>query len=391
MTRFDVAVVGAGMVGASAALAMARKGLSVALLEGQVLDAPLWRADEEIDLRVSAISPASQHLLTRLGVWPDIRNRRICDYHQMRVWHENGDTEMHFSCQQLGAPVLGSIVENSLIQSAILEHLKLLDNVSIFDGQKLESLQQDSECVELITSSGQKVQGRLLLAADGRGSAVRKILNLPAHSGDYQQTAIVANIQTEKPHQNTAWQRFLETGPVALLPLSSGQCSIVWSADTERGTQLLGMDDPEFMRALGEATEFRLGQITAISARAGFPLNWHISSQWLQGRTLLIGDAAHGVHPLAGQGVNLGFADVSLLIDWIEGEAAVSDYRLLRRFERRRKAQSATALHLFTGLKQLYGMTNPLLCFARDLGMWAVENNVSLKRQAVATALRNMG
>jgi 2-octaprenylphenol hydroxylase len=391
MNRFDLVVIGAGMVGASAALGFARKGLSVALLETQSLDAPLWREDQDIDLRVSAISPASQQLLSRLGVWPEIRGRRVSDYQQMHVWHENGDTEMHFASEQMGAPLLGSIVENALIQQVLLNHLRLLDNVTLFDGQALETLEQDADGVRLSTSRSTSLQARLVLAADGRGSLVRKLLKLSALEGGYDQTAIVANIDTELPHQQTAWQRFLTTGPVALLPLDNGQCSIVWSADTSRADELLALSDVEFRQALGEATEFRLGAITGIGERAGFPLNWHIASQWLQGLVLLIGDAAHGVHPLAGQGVNLGFGDVALLLERMTSAADLTKTRLLRHFERQRKAETSAAMHLFTGLKWVYGQSNPLLCFARDLGMSAVHNNNFIKRQVVRTALRNMG
>ncbi len=391
MNQFDVVVIGAGMVGASAALMMARKGFSVALLEGQTLDKPLWQDTNAIDLRVSAISPASQSLLSRLGVWPEIRNRRVSDYYEMRVWHENGDTEMHFACEQMGAPRLGSIVENGLIQSVLLDHLHLLDNVRLFDGHSLEGLEQDAQGVRLTTSKQQIVQGRLVLAADGRGSAVRTMLNLPALQGDYAQTAIVANIDSELAHQATAWQRFLATGPVALLPLNNGQCSIVWSADSARADELLALDDEQFCQRLGEVTEFRLGKITGVSQRAGFPLSWHIAHQWLHQRVLLIGDAAHGVHPLAGQGVNLGFGDVALLLETISNASALESRRVLRAFERQRKAETATAMHLFTGLKKIYGQTDPLFCFARDLGMWMVQNNNLVKRQIVRTALHNMG
>jgi 2-octaprenylphenol hydroxylase len=391
MKTFDVIVIGAGMVGASAALMLARKGLAVAVVEGQPLDKPAWSEAGDIDLRVSAISPASQQLLAQLGVWPEIRNRRVSDYHEMRVWHENGDSEMHFASEQMGAPLLGSIVENGLVQSVLLDHLRLLGNVTLLDGHSVEGIEELDDGVSLTTSRQARLRARLVLAADGRGSAVRRILNMPAMQGDYAQTAIVANIQTEQPHRATAWQRFLTTGPVALLPLNNGQCSIVWSADTGRANELLALSDEEFRAQLGEATEFRLGRVMEVSRRAGFPLNWHIAGRWLHGRVLLIGDAAHGVHPLAGQGVNLGFGDVALLSGLINDSSDLDRRTLLRRFERQRKAETASAMHLFTGLKLIYGQDNPLLCFARDLGMWAVQNNNLIKRQVVKTALRNMG
>jgi ubiquinone biosynthesis UbiH/UbiF/VisC/COQ6 family hydroxylase len=387
---FDAIVVGAGMVGASAALMLAQKGFSVAVLERQSLGDSGWQADAEFDLRVSAISPASQQLLSRLGVWAQVKKQRHCDYHHMCVWHEHGDASMNFSAEQTGSSHLGTIVENELVQAVMIEQLRRLNNISLFDGFMVDSILQSDHAVSVLTKEGQRLDARLLIAADGRESTVRKLTQVPAIGGTYEQTAIVANVTTELAHENTAWQRFLSTGPLAFLPLSNGQSSIVWSADSAMAEELLQLPDAEFMQQLSEAIQFRLGAVTAVSKRAGFPLAWHLTERWLHERVLFIGDAAHGVHPLAGQGVNLGFEDVALLASFFQQGMELYDHRLLRRFERQRKAEVATAMHLFSALKLFYAQENPLLCWCRDIGMSVVEKNQPLKRQVIRSATRNM-
>ncbi len=391
MTRsFDVMVVGAGMVGASAALSMARKGMMVAVIERQKINSQARPKNDQIDLRVSAISPASQQLLAELGVWSELQNQRLCDYYNMCVWHENGSAQMDFSCEQVGASHLGSIVENRLIQDVLIKQLSLLHNVELFSDQAIEDIQQSDDHVHLVTTKNLSLEGDLLIAADGRASEVRKKLFMPVIKGGYHQTAIVANVTTELSHQYTAWQRFLSTGPLAFLPLSNGQSSIVWSADSERADELLQLTDNAFMQQVSEAFEFRLGAVTATSARAGFPLSWHITNDLLKGRVVLMGDAAHGVHPLAGQGVNLGFADVSLLTQLMSQSSDLNDQKILHRYQRQRKAETVMAVHLFSALKQIYGADNPLLCRVRDLGMSLVEKNGLIKRLVLNRAMNNM-
>ncbi len=388
--KFDVLVLGAGMVGATTALALASNGYSVGLVERQDVDQLNTALPADFDLRVSAISPASQQLLHELGVWNDVTQLRCCDYQKMKVWHENGSALMQFSSEQIATSHLGSIVENRLLQAVLLQHLKPLPNVKIFKQQEVISLQQLDDRVQISTTNNSMLEAELLIAADGRESTARKLLNLPVTSGSYAQTAIVANVTTEKPHESTAWQRFLVTGPLAFLPLSNGQSSIVWSADTARAEELLQLPDKDFMLQLSEAFEFRLGSITAMSTRAGFSLSWHTTDKWLDGRVLLMGDAAHGVHPLAGQGVNLGFADVAALQGLLKPGQPVYQYRLLRAFERQRKAEAVTATHLFSALKLFYAQQSPALCGIRDAGMSVVDKNAVIKRLVLQSAVHNM-
>ena len=386
---FDVIIVGAGMVGASAALALAQKGFQVAVIERQPLSTTPLPLDSAYDLRVSAISPSSQQLLSQLGVWPLVRSQRSCDYQHMVVWHEHGDSVMHFASEQIAAPFLGTIVENRVIQSALLQQLQGLASVTLLPQCEICAIEQSADDVSLHTADHQQFKAGLLIAADGRESSVRQLLRLPVISGTYHQTAIVANVSTELSHQQTAWQRFLSTGPLAFLPLSNGQSSIVWSADEVLAGELMTLADDDFMERLSAALEYRLGRVVQTSPRASFPLSWHSAERWLQGRVLLIGDAAHGVHPLAGQGVNLGFSDVALLGGLIQ-PGRIYERKQLRRFERQRTAETVTATHLFTALKLVYAQKSPLLCRARDIGMSLVENNLLLKRQLIQRALHNM-
>lgn len=388
--HFDVMVLGAGMVGATAALALARKGYSIALIERQPMGQLDSQITEQYDLRVSAVSPASQQLLGNLGVWQDVRQLRSYDYHHMSIWHENGTASMSFSAEQIGLSHLGTIIENRLLQSVLMKHLQHLPNVTIFDEQQVQSVLHLQNVVQITTTSAQLLQADLLLAADGRGSTIRELLHLPVTSGSYQQTAIVANVTTAKGHRNTAWQRFLASGPLAFLPLENGQSSIVWSVDTPRAEELLQMTEDNFKAELGKAFQYKLGEIKTISRRAGFPLSWHAAEKWLEQRVMLIGDAAHGVHPLAGQGVNLGFADIAQLDRLLNAGQSAFQHKLLRKFERQRKAETRLATHLFTALKLIYSRQSPLVCKTRDLGMSIVDDNLLIKRMVLQSAVHNM-
>jgi 2-octaprenyl-3-methyl-6-methoxy-1,4-benzoquinol hydroxylase/2-octaprenylphenol hydroxylase len=389
MFDHDIVVVGAGMVGAATALAMARAGWRVALLEKQPLLAETPRGDD-IDPRVSAISPASAGLLHTLGAWSMLDPTRINDIRRMRVWHEHGSSELDLKAEQVGAPRLGYMVENIHLQSALLKALRNQASVRLVTGVSLSAIEQNADSVSVVTDCGQRITAALLVAADGRGSAVRRMLNMGQHSGDYQQRAIVAHVRTERPHQSIAWQRFLSTGPLAFLPLWDGRSSIVWSADNPLADELESLADDAFRQQIERAFESRLGQVVETTARASFPLQWHSARRWLAGRALLIGDAAHGVHPLAGQGVNLGFGDVDALAQYLADSRQPYQYLALRRFERQRKAETATATQLFTALKHVFSIRDPWFCRARDIGMGLIDRRNAVKSGLISKALRNL-
>ena len=387
----DVAFAGAGLVGSCAAQALAANGLRVALIEPRPPGDNGIAPGDAYDLRVSAISPRSRAILERFGIWQRLESGRICDYEKMHIWHQHGGASVDFDAVDLARENLGSIVENRQLQLALHRACERQANIERLMPDSIVELGANSpHGVELRLDSGARVSAALLIAADGRNSPTRALAGIEAEGGQYGQTAIVANVDTELEHGNTAWQRFLATGPLAFLPLANGQSSIVWSCDDAFAGPLLEADERGFCDALGEAFEFRLGRIEASSERKSFALGWHHCASWLAGRVLLIGDAAHSVHPLAGQGVNLGFSDVDLLARLIRTREQLSGQRQLRRYERQRKSETRVATAGFSGLKWIYGTDQALLCGVRNLGMRAVDGSPWLKRSLMRRAIENI-
>ncbi len=389
--RFDIVVAGAGMVGACAALSLARSGFRIALVEPVPTGIEPLENGAVYAERVSAISPVSEQILTRLGVWSGLDQSRLCRYDQMFIWHENGDAIIRFDSFEIARENLGTIIENQQILRALRMACESQPEIEWFEPDAIESITENSRSVvSLELKSGATLDAELLLVADGRNSSTRDLAGLNAVHQNYDQIAIIANVATENTHQHTAWQRFLGTGPLAMLPLANGESSIVWSCDTALADELLDMDDVLFCSALSRAFEYRLGEVKSIGRRLGFPLGWHSCDQWLRDRILLIGDAAHGVHPLAGQGVNLGFSDVDLLTRQIGGLDNPWHRPRLRQFERQRKSETAIATHLFSGLKWLYGTDNYGINRVRNLGMHAVQASPWCRRVLIKQAIRNM-
>lgn len=367
--RLDVAVVGAGVVGTACALALARSGLDVALVEA--VAPPPWTPRPpdpgKLDLRVYAFAPDNAALLDSVAVWHAVRGARVQPYRRMRVWDAAGGGELAFDADALGHEVLGWIVEHGLLVDRLWAALPVA-GVRLLCPGRIETLHQDDEGVRLGLADGQSVNARLAIAADGADSTLRRLAGVDVAMHDYAQRGVVAYVGTEHPHEETAWQRFLPGGPLALLPctddvivgdsLRGRVSSIVWSLPEAEAARVLVLDDAAFGAALTRAFDARLGAMQPCSRRVAFPLRRQLAGDYARGRVLLLGDAAHVVHPLAGQGVNLGLRDVAALRDGIVDARRrnvdwAASHRLAR-WARTRKSDNAVAAHAFDGIHRLF-------------------------------------
>jgi len=368
---FDLIIVGGGMVGAALACALGQQDFKIALIETRQPDLS-WPKDE-YEIRVSAITRASQHVFENLGVWDGMLKRRVCPYREMQVWDSTGNGHIHFDCAEIAEPDLGHIIENAVIQAALWERLDDIPAVTRICPAKGVTLQQSAEQVQLTLDNGDTLNAKLLVGADGGHSWVRQQAGLTSHGWPYQQHAVVATVRHELDHQETCWQRFSAEGPLAFLPLDDKICSIVWSAEPDHAQQLLAMEKPRFLKELYLSFGTALGQMLEVGPRAAYPLRLAHTPHYTAQRLALIGDAAHSIHPLAGQGVNLGLGDMAALADALlaarQRGGDLGDPLVLRRFERARKADNILMLGAMDGFKRLFSNDRPLLKFARNLGL----------------------
>ena len=369
----DVLISGGGMVGSTLACALGMSGLRTAIVEAR--PPKPFSTRDKFDVRVSAISPGSESILRALEVWPRIDQSRLCTYRKMHVWDASGSGEIHFDCVEVGEACLGHIIENRVIRKALLEKTNELDNLSWHCPDSVQDFEVVTNHVEIKLKSGLQIKARLLVGAEGSASRVRTLSGMKFNVRGYKQEAVVANVMTEYPHDNTAWQRFLPTGPLAFLPLANGQCSIVWSTTPDHADQLLHQTDAEFCESLGPALNFRLGQIKATNTRLSFPLRGGHAEPYVHPRIALIGDAAHVIHPLAGQGVNLGFKDAMTLAEILKNtHRDIGSLRVLRRYERARKGDNVVTMHAMEGLKTLFGNNLQPIIWLRNTGLGLTNN-----------------
>lgn len=392
--RADVLIVGAGMVGSALALALHHSGLEILLLDGGPLTVRPHDPDAPFEPRVSALSAASQRILERLGAWQGISQRRLSPYSDMRVWDGSGTGQIHFSAASVHARVLGHIVENRVIQDGLLERLHDSD-VGLLANARLEQMRRSGDEWLLTLADGRSLRAPLVVAADGAQSAVRRLTGCPTREWDYLHQAIVTSVRCSQPHQATAWQRFTDHGPLAFLPLlRDGQqdwCSIVWSITPEQAEKAMAMDDQAFCQALGAAFEGRLGTVLQADPRVCVPLRQRHAKRYVAEGLALIGDAAHTIHPLAGQGVNLGFLDAAVLAEELQhasdrGER-LADERVLSRYERRRMPHNLALMAAMEGFERLF-QADPLpLRWLRNSGLKLVEQIPDAKALFVRQAL----
>ncbi len=388
---YDVAVVGGGPVGACAAALLARSGvLQVVLLEPQALSLP--PAGSPLDTRVVAVSRASEHTLRQAGAWAAIQGPRLEPYQRMRIWHEGitpfSPDALVFDAADAGEPNLGYILENRLLQGALLDSFRAAGGHVHCAG--ITGLNFGADAVELQFAGG-ALKSRLVLGADGAQSAVRNLAGISSDTRDYHQLAIVATVATTQPHEHTAWQRFMRDGTLAFLPLADGTSSIVWSADEQLAQGLLAQDPPGFGAALERAADGALGAMQLKSERQSFALRRLSATRYVAERVALLGDAAHVVHPLAGQGVNLGLLDAAAVSELVLAAVAVREdpgaLGVLRAYERWRKSEvvlMSTAIDAFDRL--LAHGTGPVARAARQAMGW-VGRSQELRRLFIGRAL----
>ncbi|MCB1760290.1 MAG: UbiH/UbiF/VisC/COQ6 family ubiquinone biosynthesis hydroxylase [Gammaproteobacteria bacterium] len=375
------------MVGCLLACSLAREGISVVVVERQS-PASEW-PDDEIDLRVSALTRASQRILDNLGAWEEMVRLRVSPYHGMFVWDQGGSGSIRFDAAEVAEPDLGHIVENRVTRLALWHQLEALESARLLVPDTVSRL--DLERRTLLLASGRSLRARLIVAAEGVNSPLREMAEIASRGWDYDQHAIVATIRTEVDSGGVARQRFMPAGPLALLPLNDGRSSIVWSTSPAEAERLLALEETEFCSELAQASEYVLGRVEWVGPRGAFPLRLRHAERYVREGLALIGDAAHGIHPLAGQGVNLGFLDAAMLRDVVVDALATGRdpgaFAVLRRYERARKGGNLEMLAAMDLFKRLFSNDYRPMAQLRNLGLTLADRSGPLKRIVVQRAM----
>lgn len=384
---YDVLIAGGGITGLTLACALEPTGLRIGVIDRNEPDA----FQDAYALRVSAINRASLEVFHQVGALERMQQLRVSAFRSMHVWDSTGVGEIHFDAAELGLDALGCIIENNVIQLALLEIVEQSDTIDWLCPAQIESLAVADELKRVELADGGVLTARLLVGADGSRSAVRDAMGIELMRKSYRQQAIVCTVGTQEQHQQTAWQCFLPTGPLAFLPLADGSCSIVWSLDEKQAADVMALDERAFESRLEQAFEYRLGAVELLSERAMFPLGHGHVDRYVQPGVALIGDAAHNIHPLAGQGANLGIMDAACLAGVVaEALGAArqwSAYHTLRKYERSRKGDNRVMEATMTGFKQLFGNDNPLLAELRNTGLTLVDRLPVVKQFFTRQAL----
>lgn len=409
MQHFDceVLIVGSGIVGATLACALLQSGMKVVMVEAKPpsLNPPIptTQADsisqtpiiqQPFDPRTFALTRASEQIFRNLGVWEIILTQRVSPFREMHVWDAKGSGAIHFDSALLNEPTLGYIVEQNVIQTALTTRLAKFDNLIHYRPAKVDDFRliKSATGMQVQLDNGKVLTTRLLISAEGAHSSLRTLAGIRYQMRDHGQQAIVATVETEKPHQQTAWQRFLPSGPLAFLPLSPPQTSsIVWSIHTPLAQHLMKLELAEFKAELATSLAFQLGAITDSSQRAVFPLQSRHVLNYVLPRLALVGDAAHTILPLAGQGLNLGLLDAATLSEVIlmayQKNRDFGHYQELRRYERWRKGENLAMLKMMEGFKYLFESHLATVSWARNFGLSLFDNLPLLKRMIIQQAM----
>ncbi len=384
--NFDVIIIGGGLVGASLALALGKAGLKVAVVEPKLPQARsgVW------DARIYAISPGSAAFLDSCGIWGQLDRTRICQVEEMRIFGDESRSELGFNAYDAGLRELAIILENRALQETMWRALPEVPNIDVVAPAECENLLLAENAAELTLKDGRILRARLIVGADGADSWVRQQAGIEVDTRQYGQMAVVANFSTEKAHRNTAFQWFLRAGVLALLPLPGKHVSMVWSVATERAEELLALTHQELAACVTLASGGVVGDLQVMTPAAAFPLRIQRVARLIAPRLALVGDAAHNVHPLAGQGVNLGFRDARELAHVLGRSGAQTDcgdYYLLRQYERAR-AEDIAAMRLATDtLQKLFGSASPTLRKLRNFGLRVTDRQLFLKNLFIQHAV----
>ncbi len=378
----DVLIVGGGVIGLSSAIAMAERNFSVLVLDAGALTVD----DVAKSARVYAINGASKALLKRLGVWELLPKDALSPYQGMHVWDEaNHLAKLEFCARDLASTELGFIIEEHELKTALLKRASVMD-ITLIPHARVSSCAEIEGGVHITTEDGQVRAAKLCMIADGANSSTRDLLKVPMTSWSYHHDALVATVETEKPHQKTAYQVFLKEGPLAFLPLQDEhQCSIVWSHPPERIKALKALDKQVFEAQLTQAFSEKLGCVSVVGERISFPLRMRHVKQYVGDNWLLLGDAAHTIHPLAGLGLNVGLADLKAWLDLVDKQGVWSK-RTLQAYQRERKHAVWGIIALMQGIKTMFGLSFEPLSFMRGLGMRILNQTSSLKRMLMRYA-----
>ncbi|PIE44190.1 MAG: 2-octaprenyl-3-methyl-6-methoxy-1,4-benzoquinol hydroxylase [Gammaproteobacteria bacterium] len=404
----DIVIVGAGIVGAALAQALARTGKTILVLDaGQptagiklAADVTLMPSVADFDSRVSAFTAASRQLFQNLGVWRDIETTRACPFTHMSVWDAEGTGRIDFDAKEIKQPFLGYIAENALVIGVVQNHLASQSNVKLQFGAKLVGIEHDAGQIILMVEVAGEVKQlttSLLVGADGANSQTRRLAAIPTREWGYQHHAIVTTVKCEQHHQFTAWQRFIDSGPLAFLPLQANAasqqqfCSIVWSMPPDAAESVMALSDQAFRLELAKSFEYRLGDILESSRRFQFPLRQRHAKYYVKPGLALVGDAAHTIHPLAGQGANLGLSDVAVLADELI-QAAKAGIELgnpivLERYQRRRMAPNLAMMGVMEGFKRLFSEDDIGVRWVRNAGMKWLNRLPLVKNEIISQAM----
>jgi len=385
--KYDVVVVGGGMVGAALGCGLGNSALKVAMIEQ--IRPHHFVADQPHDLRVSALSIASRKILETVGAWDGVASRRNCPFKRMRVWENSGDAE--FCSEAINYPELGYIVENRITQLALLDRLKAFDNVHLFCPAQIKKLDYSTSGTEIELNDGRVLEAAVMVAADGGQSRVRQMVGIGVTSWDYKQHALVLYVETAYGQQAITWQRFVPSGPQAFLPLTGHFASIVWYNSPDEVRRLKALQETDLLAELVNTFPDALGKINSIQGVASFPLKRQHAQEYVKPGVALVGDAAHMINPLAGQGVNIGLLDAAALAQvLIEADRArenIAALSVLKRYERLRRNENLKMMTLMDVFYRVFSNQALPIKFFRNLGLGLAERITPAKNKVMRAAM----